>query len=70
MTRLDTEHLVAEARRDPALVVGLDFAFSFPAWFSRELTAEDGPGVWRVVAERCEAWLDACPEPLWGRPGK
>ncbi len=27
------DHLIAEARRDPALVVGFDFAFSLPAWF-------------------------------------
>jgi diadenosine tetraphosphate (Ap4A) HIT family hydrolase len=78
MTRLESgrnreevaAHLVEEARRDPGLVVGLDFAFSFPAWFCRELGAEDGPGVWRAVRERGEAWLKECPEPFWGRPGR
>ncbi len=33
------EHLIAEADRDPELVVGLDFAFAFPAWFQEELGA-------------------------------
>jgi hypothetical protein len=28
-----TEHLIAKADRDPRMIVGLDFAFSFPAWF-------------------------------------
>jgi hypothetical protein len=32
-----TEWLIAQAARDPNLVVGLDFAFSLPAWYLREL---------------------------------
>ena len=28
------EHLIDEAARDADLVVGLDFAFSFPRWFA------------------------------------
>ena len=30
-------HLVDEASRDPDVVIGLDFAFSFPAWFLHEM---------------------------------
>ncbi len=29
-------HLLEEAEREPELIVGLDFAFSLPAWFLRE----------------------------------
>jgi diadenosine tetraphosphate (Ap4A) HIT family hydrolase len=64
------EHLVQEAEWGSALVVGLDFAFSFPEWFCKELGAEDAPAVWRIVQEQGEGWLDECPEPFWGRPGK
>ena len=51
-------------------VVGLDFSFSFPAWFVRSLGAEDGPGVWEVAAHDGERWLTACDPPFWGRPGR
>jgi len=64
------EHLVQEAEWSRALVVGLDFAFSFPEWFCEELGAADGPAVWRSVQQLGEAWLEECPEPFWGRPGK
>lgn len=64
------EHLVQEAEWNRALVVGLDFAFSFPEWFCKELGATDGPAVWRSVREQGETWLEECPEPFWGRPGK
>lgn len=64
------EHLVQEAEWGSGLVVGLDFAFSFPEWFCEDLGAKDGPSVWRTVQEEGEAWLEECPEPFWGRPGK
>lgn len=31
-----TAHLIDESARDPEMIVGLEFAFSFPAWFLRE----------------------------------
>ncbi len=65
-----TAHLVEEAGRDPNLVVGLDFAFSFPAWYCRELGAEDGADVWGAAADRGEEWLRECADPFWGRPGR
>jgi hypothetical protein len=51
------------------LVVGLDFAFSLPAWFAREaLGAEDVNAVWDAVAADGEAWLRGfAPPPFWGR---
>lgn len=51
-------------------VVGLDFGFAFPAWFTRELGYASGPELWRHVAEHGEAWLARCDAPFWGRPGK
>ena len=63
-------HLLEEVARTPRMVIGFDFAFGFPAWFSqRELQAEAGPAVWAKVAQQGEAWLAACAVPFWGRPG-
>lgn len=60
--------LIASARRDPSLVVGLDFAFSFPSWFVDELGLGDARELWDLVARDGEAWLSGCPVPFWGRP--
>lgn len=62
-------HLVELARRDPRLVVGLDFAFSFPEWFLRHHGVADGPAAWDLVARRGERWLARDAPPFWGRPG-
>jgi hypothetical protein len=56
-------------RAEPGLVVGLDFSFSFPGWFVRDVGAADGPGVWEVAAAHGEDWLARCAPPFWGRPG-
>src|SRR5919201_613566 len=63
-------HLIDEARQDAPLVVGLDFAFAFPAWFSRYLGASTAPVLWARVADEAEAWLLGCEPPFWGRPGR
>jgi hypothetical protein len=43
----------------PRMVVGLDFCFSFPAWFVRgEMGCADGPAFWELVAGgQGEQWL-------------
>lgn len=64
------EHLVAEARRDPRLAVGLDFAFSFPAGFLRKRAHRRVETVWDEAAALGEQWLAHCPAPFWGKPGK
>lgn len=51
------------------LVVGLDFAFSFPAWFLRQHGIDEVTGLWRLAAAEGERWLGQCPAPFWGRPG-
>jgi diadenosine tetraphosphate (Ap4A) HIT family hydrolase len=63
------QHLIAEADRDPELVVGLDFAFAFPAWFQEELGVSDPRELWERVADQGERWLQECPPPFWGRTG-
>jgi hypothetical protein len=53
------EWLIALARETPRMVVGLDFCFSFPAWFVRgEMGCVDGPAFWDLVAGgQGEQWL-------------
>ena len=63
------EHLIAEASGDPDLVVGLDFAFSFPRWFAEDHGATSIEQVWDLAAENGEEWLRGCRDPFWGRPG-
>lgn len=63
-------HLIECARREPRLVVGLDFAFSFPSWFAEGLGARSGREVWHAVARAGEDWLERCPPPFWGQPCK
>ena len=62
-------HLVDCVARDANVVIGLDFSFSFPAWFLQAQgcrTAVDG---WTLAAREGERWLAECPPPFWGRPG-
>jgi len=61
-------HLVEEAARGEQMVVGLDFAFSFPAWFVRERGFDAAWKLWAALAASGEAdrWLAACEPPLWG----
>ncbi|MGA2438208.1 MAG: hypothetical protein ABSF57_06815 [Acidobacteriaceae bacterium] len=53
------EWLIALARETPRMVAGLDFCFSFPAWFVRgEMGCADGPAFWELVAGGLsEQWL-------------
>jgi hypothetical protein len=44
------ELLITEANRDPNLIVGVDFAFSLPAWYlqERQLTPRQ---LWALLAD-------------------
>ncbi len=68
------EELVTELIRcaacDSDLAVGLDFAFSFPAWFVRALGAASVSELWSRVQQHGESWLSSCQPPFWGRKGR
>jgi hypothetical protein len=51
------------------LVVGLDFAFSFPAWWVRERRLSTAREVWRMTAGAGEDIIAMQPKPFWGRSG-
>jgi hypothetical protein len=57
--------LVAEAARDPDLVVGLDFAFGLPEWFARSRGAGTARDLWHLVANEGERWLKDPHPPFW-----
>jgi hypothetical protein len=62
------DHLIALATQDPELIVGLDFAFSFPEWFVRDRGLSSGHELWRAALDHGEEWLSTSPFPFWGRP--
>lgn len=63
-------HGIELARVERRLVVGLDFAFSFPAWFAEARACTDARALWALAAREGERWLAECPHPFWGRPGR
>lgn len=62
-------HLIEDANADPDVVIGLDFAFSFPSWFAEREGAKSSKDVWKLVAEQGKEWLRDSPPPFWGRTG-
>ncbi|MDH3254259.1 MAG: hypothetical protein OEM62_04635 [Acidobacteriota bacterium] len=62
--------LIDEATRDSNFAVGFDFAFSFPAAFLEKRAHHRIETVWGEASLLGEAWLEHCPFPFWGKPGK
>ena len=60
---------IALAKHDPHTVVGLDFAFGFPAWYAEREGLVSGRAIWEAMRHRADALLEACDPPFWGRPG-
>lgn len=61
------ELLVAEAADDSRLVVGLDFAFSFPAWYLAHVGCESVEAFWRLVGRDGPVWSEALEAPFFDR---
>jgi hypothetical protein len=63
-----TLSLIHRAESDPSIVVGIDFAFSFPVWFVQQLggTIES---VWLAAERNGEGWLRTHQSPFWGWAG-
>jgi len=63
--------LIEMARDTPRMVVGVDFCFSYPAWFVAEHGAKTAPEFWKIVVDHGERWLGReCDDArFWGRVG-
>lgn len=64
------DYLIDSAEHDPQLIIGLDFAFSFPAWFLEQCGLRSAQELWAYAVAHGEDWLDECAPPFWGRPGR
>jgi len=66
------EWLIEVKRQTPRMVVGVDFCFSYPAWFVAEHGAKTAPEFWKLVVEHGERWLGQGCEDVrfWGRMGR
>ncbi|MGH2717419.1 MAG: hypothetical protein ACRDJU_02415 [Actinomycetota bacterium] len=60
------DDLIEAAMRAPRLVAGLDFAFSFPAWFLAEQGFAGAAELWDAARVRGEDWLVERSAPFWG----
>jgi len=71
---LGRDELVAKllelGEAEPRTIIGLDFAFSFPAWWCEEKGWSSGEEVWLAMEHEGEDLLKGCEDPFWGRPGK
>lgn len=70
-----TTWLIGLAYETPAMVIGFDFCFSYPAWFVRdEHAVATAPEFWKRVVEQGhgERWLARGAEDrrFWGKPHK
>lgn len=64
------DQVISCAREEPRTVVGLDFAFSLPAWHLRERGFASAPALWACATDKAArgdpGWPRALPEPHWG----
>src|SRR5689334_14686345 len=62
--------LIKAADEHERLVVGLDFAFGFPAWWSRQRGYLDADALWVAMRDGGEQLIahPPCP-PFWGEAG-
>ena len=62
--------LVEEIQTYKDIVVGLDFAFSFPEWYLRMYGLVSVRALWGLAGKEGETWLNGDTWPFWGRPGR
>ena len=67
--KLVIKDIIKSVQTGESLVVGLDFAFSFPAWFLQEHRLANASELWARVEQEGEKWLTSCKPPFWGLKG-
>jgi hypothetical protein len=63
------DRLIELGREEPRTAVGLDFAFSFPAWWCEERGWRGAEDVWTAMEADGDRILGACERPFWGPRG-
>ena len=61
--------LIEKVQSREEVVIGLDFAFSFPEWFLGKRRVKSARKLWTLAASNGESWLSGNCWPFWGRPG-
>ena len=61
--------LLEQIHEGGSLVIGLDFAFSFPEWYLRWRNLQNVQEFWDMAAAEGEDWLKCQTWPFWGRRG-
>lgn len=62
--------LADKARAEETVVIGLDFAFSFPEWYLQHRQLVGARGLWGLAGAEGEEWLNGNTWPFWGRCGR
>lgn len=62
--------LVKEIASGDAVIIGLDFAFSFPKWYLKWRKLGSVRDLWDLAAKEGEKWLGSDTWPFWGRSGE
>ncbi len=62
--------VIAASDETPDIVVGFDFAFSYPQWFLDAQGCASADVLWGRVETHGERWLANCEPPFWGRSAK
>ena len=61
--------LIQETIPRGAVVIGFDFAFSFPQWYLLHRKLCGVHELWDLAEREGEEWLSGLRWPFWGRPG-
>ena len=68
-TRNEVVGILVKEIQSPHVVIGLDFAFSFPEWYLQWWGLRSVRDLWELVGKEGEAWLKERPYPFWGGGG-
>jgi len=63
------EKAISLSEEERRTIVGLDFAFGFPAWYAEQEGWTSGRDVWNAMREGAEELLENGDPIFWGRPG-
>lgn len=51
------------------LIIGFDFAFSFPKWYLKRRKLGSVADLWHLAESEADRWIDCRPYPFWGGKG-